>query len=83
MVKTIQQNILSWYTKNGRKLPRRKIYPANSGAMDPYMIHVSEVMLQQTQVDRVISYFHQRIKDFPDYKTLAKASKADLLKHRS
>ena len=82
-IKTIQKNILSWYAKNGRKLPRRKIYPTNGGLMDPYAIHISEVMLQQTQVDRVVPYFHQRMKDFPDYKTLAKASKTDLLRHRS
>lgn len=75
-IKKIQQNILSWYAKNGRKLPRR-------ATRDPYAIHISEVMLQQTQVDRVIPYFHKRMKDFPDYKTLAKASKTDLLSHRS
>ena len=75
-IQTIQQNILSRYDKNGRKLPWRQ-------TKDPYAIHISEVMLQQTQVDRVIPYFHQRMKDFPDYKTLAKASKTDLLRHRS
>lgn len=75
-IKTIQHNILSRYTKNGRKLPRRQ-------TKDPYAIHISEVMLQQTQVDRVIPYFHQRMKDFPDYQSLANASKIDLLKHRS
>lgn len=75
-IKNIQQNILSWYANSGRKLPRRM-------TKDPYAIHVSEVMLQQTQVDRVIPYFHQRMKDFPDYKTLANASKTDLLSHRS
>jgi len=75
-IKNIQQNILSWYANNGRKLPRRM-------TRDPYAIHISEVMLQQTQVDRVIPYFHQRMKDFPDYKTLANASKTDLLSHRS
>ena len=75
-IKTIQQNILSRYAKYGRKLPRRM-------TKDPYAIHISEVMLQQTQVDRVIPYFHKRMKDFPDYKTLAKASKTELLSHRS
>jgi len=75
-IKQIQHNILSRYTKHGRKLPRRK-------TVDPYAIHISEVMLQQTQVDRVVPYFHQRMKDFPDYQSLAKASKTDLLKHRS
>ena len=75
-IHTIQQNILSWYANSGRKLPRR-------ATRDPYTIHISEVMLQQTQVDRVIPYFHKRMKDFPDYTTLAKASKTDLLSHRS
>jgi A/G-specific adenine glycosylase len=75
-IKTIQSNILSWYNTHGRKLPRRE-------TTDPYAIHISEVMLQQTQVDRVIPYFHQWMKDFPDYQTLAKASKSDLLKHWS
>jgi A/G-specific adenine glycosylase len=75
-IKIIQQNILSWYSKNGRKLPRRE-------TTDPYAIHISEVMLQQTQVDRVIPYFHRRMKDFPDYQTLAKASKSQVLTHRS
>ena len=75
-IQTIQQNILSRYDKNGRKLPWRQ-------TKDPYAIHISEVMLQQTQVDRVIPYFHQRMKDFPDYQSLANASKKDLLKHRS
>lgn len=40
-------------------------------------------MLQQTQVERVIPYFYQWMKDFPDYQSLAKASKTELLKHRS
>lgn len=75
-IQTIQNNILSRYAKHGRILPRRK-------TRDPYAIHVSEVMLQQTQVERVIPYFHQWMKDFPNYETLAKASKSDLLKHRS
>ncbi len=72
----IQKNILSWYEKKGRKLPWRN-------TRDPYAIHISEVMLQQTQVDRVIPYFHQWMKDFPNYQSLAKASKTELLKHRS
>ena len=75
-IQSIQNNILTRYAQHGRTLPRRK-------TRDPYTIHVSEVMLQQTQVDRVIPYFHQWMKDFPDYTSLAKASKADLLRHRS
>ena len=73
----IPQNILTRYKEHGRHhLPWRL-------TTDPYAIHVSEVMLQQTQVDRVIPYFHRWMKDFPDYESLAKASKTDLLTHRS
>lgn len=72
----IPQNILDRYKKQGRILPWRQ-------TKDPYAIHISEVMLQQTQVERVIPYFHQWMKDFPDYVSLAKATKTDLLKHRS
>lgn len=73
---TIQKNILDRYKTYGRKLPWRE-------TKDPYAIHISEVMLQQTQVERVIPYFYQWMKDFPDYQSLAKASKTALLKHRS
>lgn len=72
----IQKNILSRYKKQGRKLPWRE-------TRDPYSIHISEVMLQQTQVDRVIPYFHQWMKKISDYQSLAEATKTDLLKHRS
>ncbi|MEI7563222.1 MAG: hypothetical protein WCJ39_06250 [bacterium] len=75
-IKTIQKNILDWYKIHGRKLPWR-------ATRDPYAIHISEVMLQQTQVDRVIPYYHKWLKDFPDYEILAKASKMQLLSHRS
>ncbi len=72
----INKNILERYIQHGRKLPRRE-------TQDPYKIHISEVMLQQTQVDRVIPYFYQWMKDFPDYEALARASKTSLLQHRS
>ncbi len=72
----ISNKILNRYRNHGRTLPWRK-------TNDPYAIHISEVMLQQTQVERVVPYFEQWMKDFPDYKTLAKAKKTDLLQHRS
>lgn len=46
----------------------------------PYYVLVSELMLQQTQVDRVIPKFHAFIAAFPDEQTLARASLADVLK---
>ncbi|MBS3128811.1 A/G-specific adenine glycosylase [Candidatus Woesearchaeota archaeon] len=72
----IQTKILSWYAKNKRDLPWRK-------TTDPYKILISEVMLQQTQVDRVIPYYERWLKQFPDFKSLAKAEKAMLLQHWS
>jgi A/G-specific adenine glycosylase len=48
----IQEPLLAWYEKNGRDLPWRR-------TADPYRILVSEVMLQQTQVERVISKYEE------------------------
>ncbi|HAZ16364.1 MAG: hypothetical protein A3H59_02990 [Candidatus Jacksonbacteria bacterium RIFCSPLOWO2_02_FULL_43_9] len=71
-----QKEILSWYKKNGRHtLPwRRKV---NQSA---YRILVSELMLQQTQVDRVIPKYSAFLKNFPTARALAQAKVADVLK---
>lgn len=47
----------------------------------PYRVLVSEMMLQQTQVDRVIPFFYRWMKDFPSWKSLAEASQREVLKH--
>lgn len=47
----------------------------------PYKVWISEVMLQQTQVDRVVSFFKNWMKQFPTIKSLANASQVDLLRH--
>ena len=72
----LQNTILSRYYKEWRKLPRRE-------TQDPYAIHISEVMSQQTQVDRVIPYRKKWMKDIPDYKALANLPKIELLSYRS
>lgn len=64
--------LLNWFERYGRDLPWRR-------TRDPYAILVSEVMLQQTQVDRVLSYYDAWLKRFPDWQVLAKASNADVL----
>jgi A/G-specific adenine glycosylase len=69
----LQETILTWYKKEGRKLPWRE-------TTNPYKILVSEMMLQQTQVDRVIPKYHAFLKQFPTPKILAEASTADVLK---
>jgi A/G-specific adenine glycosylase len=61
-----QTRLLKWYREHGRDLPWRKTF-------DPYRILVSEVMLQQTQVDRVIPKYHEFLKRYPTFRALAKA----------
>lgn len=66
--------LLQWYAGAGRaELPWRK-------TRDPYRILVSEFMLQQTQVDRVVPKFEDFVAQFADFKALAEASLADVLK---
>jgi len=73
-VKPLQRRLLSWYAKNGRaSLPWRK-------TRDPYRILVSEFMLQQTQVDRVLPKYRAFVKRFPNFGTLAAASVADVIR---
>lgn len=64
--------LLAWYRKHGRILPWRN-------TQDPYRILVSELMLQQTQVPRVLMFYPRWLKQFPDWSTLAKASNADVI----
>lgn len=68
-----QKKILDWYQKHKRDLPWRN-------TTNPYYIHISEIMLQQTQVSRVIGYFNDFIKKYPKIQDLARASKSEILK---
>ncbi len=67
------KELLSWYAKHGRDLPWRH-------TTDPYKILVSEIMLQQTQVDRVIPKYNAWLKEFPSWSALASGSRANVLK---
>jgi A/G-specific adenine glycosylase len=69
----IQKRLLQWFKKNSRDLPWRQ-------TRDPYAIWVSEIMLQQTQVDTVIPYYHRFLKAFPTVKQLADAALSRVLK---
>lgn len=72
-----RKTIWQYYKKNGRKLPWR----ISTGKSDAaYKILVSEFMLQQTQVSRVIPKYEAFLKSFPNPRALAKASKSDVLK---
>ncbi|MFW5828643.1 MAG: A/G-specific adenine glycosylase [Planctomycetota bacterium] len=58
--------LLRWYARHARDLPWRR-------TRDPYRILVSEVMLQQTQVERVIPFYERFVQAFPDEAALAAA----------
>jgi A/G-specific adenine glycosylase len=69
----MQRRLLDWYAVSGRDLPWRR-------TRDPYAILVAEVMLQQTQVDRVIPRWHAWLERFPTTHALARASRADAIR---
>ncbi|UCF95585.1 MAG: A/G-specific adenine glycosylase, partial [Desulfobacterales bacterium] len=69
----IRRQLYDWYAKNHRQLPWRQ-------AANPYFIWVSEVMLQQTQVNTVVPYYHKFIAKFPDLEHLARADLDEVLK---
>jgi A/G-specific adenine glycosylase len=66
-----RRRLLAWYHKHGRDLPWRR-------TEDPYHILVSEVMLQQTQVDRVLPKYHEWLGKYPSLAALAQADESDL-----
>lgn len=68
-VGAFQNRLLRWFRKNGRDLPWRR-------TRDPYRILVSEVMLQQTQVERVRGYYTRFIHEYPTVQDLAEAHPA-------
>ena len=72
MQSSISESVLDWYDKFGRKNLPWKVD-------DPYKIWISEIMLQQTQVQTVIPYYLKFIKKYPNIKSLSKASLDDLL----
>jgi A/G-specific adenine glycosylase len=73
-VDLIRQSLTAWYRRQGRvALPWRT-------TRDPYFTLVSEFMLQQTQVDRVVPKFDLFVARFPNFQALASASTADVLR---
>jgi len=71
------RRLLAWFDENGRKdLPWQK-------SVSAYRVWVSEIMLQQTQVQTVIPYFNRFIDRFPDVASLAAAHQNEVLSHWS
>lgn len=75
-IQQFQKKILDWYETHKRDLPWRD-------CGNPYWVLVSETMLQQTQVDRVIPKFLQFIEKVPDLQALASLERKILLQLRS
>jgi A/G-specific adenine glycosylase len=68
----VKQELLAWYDENQRPLPWR-------GTQDPYAILISEVMLQQTQVERVVPRWHAWLAKWPTVEALASATAGDVI----
>ena len=69
----LQSDLLAWFGRQGRDLPWRH-------TRDPYAILVAEVMLQQTQVSRVIERWTAWLERWPTVEALAAASTADVVR---
>lgn len=68
----IRKAILQWYGTCGRELPWRK-------TKNPYRVLVSEIMLQQTQVHRVLQKYPQFLRRFPDFPSLAHGRRSNVI----
>jgi A/G-specific adenine glycosylase len=69
----MQERLLAWYRESGRDLPWRH-------TRDPYAILVSEVMLQQTQVARIVPRYLEWLERWPTVEALAAATPADAIR---
>ena len=69
--------VWSYYSSNGRTMPWRET--ENDGSYDPYKILVSEMMLQQTQVERVVPKYTAFLHQFPTPEVLAEARLANVI----
>ena len=69
----MESRLLAWYAESARDLPWRR-------SRDPYAILVSEVMLQQTQVERVVQRYERWLERWPTAEALAAAPPADVIR---
>jgi A/G-specific adenine glycosylase len=73
IAKATESALLAWFGEDGRKLPWRE-------TRDPYAILVSEVMLQQTQVERVVTRYRAWLERWPTAQSLGEAATADVIR---
>ena len=71
-IKNFTKKLLVWYNLNKRDLPWRN-------SINPYIIWVSEIILQQTRIEQGLPYFKKFINKFPDVFELSKANLDDLM----
>ena len=69
----MEKDLLAWFERNMRPLPWRRHY-------SPYGVWISEIMLQQTQMERGVSYYLAWMERFPDLASLARAPEEEVLK---
>ncbi len=72
-IRALQKKILGYFMRKGRNLAFRK-------TRDPYKIAVAEIMLQQTQVDRVLPFWKRWVRELPDWQSLSRASTKKVLR---
>ncbi|MBI3303685.1 MAG: A/G-specific adenine glycosylase [Deltaproteobacteria bacterium] len=70
-IRALQRRLIAWYRQHGRDLPWRR-------TRDPYAILVSEVMLQQTQVQRALLYYDKFLHRYPTLEELARADEGEV-----
>jgi A/G-specific adenine glycosylase len=69
----LRRRLLAWYDRGARDLPWRR-------SRDPYLVWVSEIMLQQTVVAAVVPYFQRFVARFPTVEALANAAEEEVLR---
>ncbi len=73
-LRSFRRKLLAWYSHHARDLPWRQ-------SRDPYRVWISEIMLQQTQVNTVRPYFKRFVERFPTVNALAAADEQEVLRH--
>lgn len=72
-LRLMQQSLQDWFSQHQRPLPWRQDY-------SPYAVWISEIMLQQTQMERGVSYFERWMRRFPHVAAVAEAPEEDILR---
>lgn len=70
---TLADHLIGWYSENGRDLPWRQ-------TNNPYIIWLSEIILQQTRVEQGMPYFYKFVETYPTVKDFAQADEEELLR---